>query len=508
MSNECRAKSFHPVALSLLVALASVILSHHVGYYQFGGYDLSPVIDVMYRLANGETPGRDFINTLPLSFLAYLDVAQFFLGVNWSTLIWAGSALFAATSMIVIYFGKVFLEGPLRVAAVAILAVPLLFTNHVWHNVFSAYVAVIFLVFFLGCLTSARPRPSYWIGAALSAGVLFYSKQNVGLPLSILLILFCAFRAWRFRDWAALAMIAVMFGSIAATTGLYMALLGVNTDAIAHIFGATKGRLIPSKQQLSEALAGPAPWIVALALLYVLGALHRMPASAFRRDVPVVCGFCLVLGGLTFLTNWDCKYNDVVLLMLPLAIILGTSAHAGGMEDGHIAIVRGRRSLFLATGVLVVVAATAGVTRQRMEAVGYGAFFERAPLTRIEGGLFSGLWVGPRMASARAELRDFVDRHPDARASLFCGPRIEFCYADLGAVSPRGFPLWWHPGSSYAMRDEHRLEQHFVVSKPKYLAFIRGDRTRMPRAVLDHVGRCYERTRHDGVLEFYIRTCR
>jgi hypothetical protein len=42
------------------------------GYRQFGGYDLSPLIDLSWRFSRGETPGVDFINTFPPLLLVFI----------------------------------------------------------------------------------------------------------------------------------------------------------------------------------------------------------------------------------------------------------------------------------------------------------------------------------------------------------------------------------------------------------------------------------------------------
>lgn len=494
------------ILLSVLVATGAIVFSHHFGYYQFGGYDLSPVIDLVYRLHNGEVPGRDFVNTLPLSFVAYLDLLQHVFGVNWSALLWGGSIAFAAASTVVIVFGRPLSDDRVCAAVIAILAVPLLVTNHVWHSVLTGYVAVIFLIFVLGSLTLPKPPPGYWIGVALCAGGFFFSKQNVGLPLTLMLLAFCSFRALKYRDVRSVGMIAAVLGSIAVTAIIYVAVLGIDLDQFAYTFTATSGRAVPSLEQISQTLIGRHVIAVELALLYLLWAFWKLPPAACPIETVIICVGFLAVGALAFLTNWDIKYNDAALVLVPLAFLIG--AVPPGNKDRTPGVARGRCALVVSAAFMIVMAFDAGAARKRMEGVGPGMFFERAPLARIENGVFSGLWTGPRMVAARTELGTFVARHPDASGSLFCGPRIEFCYADLALASPRGLALWWHPGSSYAMRDAHLIATKFVESRFRYLAFLRDDRTRMPQAVLDYIDHCYGRIGHDGVLEFYAQTCR
>jgi hypothetical protein len=106
--NEMRLHQYS-VYFAGFIILAAIGLSQYVGMRQFGGYDLSPVVDVLYRLDRGEIPGVDFINTLPLSFLAYLKLLASVFGPSWRTLIYGGSLSFAVCAMIVYCLSKPFM---------------------------------------------------------------------------------------------------------------------------------------------------------------------------------------------------------------------------------------------------------------------------------------------------------------------------------------------------------------------------------------------------------------
>ena len=58
----------------LVYIVAASAFSLYYGMEQFGGYDLSPVIDLQSRLARGEIPGVDFINTIPLTMVLILKI--------------------------------------------------------------------------------------------------------------------------------------------------------------------------------------------------------------------------------------------------------------------------------------------------------------------------------------------------------------------------------------------------------------------------------------------------
>jgi hypothetical protein len=60
-------------------------------------------------------------------------------------------------------------------------------------------------------------------------------------------------------------------------------------------------------------------------MVYALWVVARSPGIFCRRDpVMIVCLCCAAVGALAYLTDWDTKYNDVVLLLIPVLLILGT----------------------------------------------------------------------------------------------------------------------------------------------------------------------------------------
>ncbi len=53
------------VIIAILILIFASIFSLHVTSQQFGGYDLSPLIDLFWRIHNNQIPGKDFIYTFP-----------------------------------------------------------------------------------------------------------------------------------------------------------------------------------------------------------------------------------------------------------------------------------------------------------------------------------------------------------------------------------------------------------------------------------------------------------
>jgi hypothetical protein len=194
-----------------------------------------------------------------------------------------------------------------------------------------------------------------------------------------------------------------------------------------------------------------------------------------------------ICGVLPILTDWDTKYNDV---SLPVFCLLISSSF----------YVYSSRIIVVVIAVLGFGAVAGGINRQRMHDVGVGNFWEATELSTIKSGYFAGLNAGPRLNKLRIAIQNNL-KNPYPLNNVFCGPRIEFCYADNNLISPTGLPLWWHPGSSYPVKLESQIIFTFKKSNFDKLIFLEGDRTRMPQEVLMYIKNNYHLTYSDSVVE-------
>ena len=143
-----------------------------------------------------------------------------------------------------------------------------------------------------------------------------------------------------------------------------------------------------------------------------------------------------------------------------------------------------------------------GSVRERMYYVGPGVFWEPNPDKTIQDGYFTGLTVGNRLF-AILEKKQFEGFY-NGSESVFFGPRIEFLYAQFKLSSPKGLPLWWHPGSSYNKKDEKRIIKNFIQNDFKTLIFLKNDRTRMPEDLLLWIERNYKINDEENIyLDIY-----
>jgi hypothetical protein len=533
----------------LLFAIMVCCFAAWVGFWQFGGYDLSPLIDLQYRLSRGEEPGLHFVSTLPYSFVAWVDAWSVFFEPSWAGLIGANLFLYLASTLLVLrYWPNEF--GVLKKAViVALLAVPTLFTGHLWHSSMSQMIALAYCVLTIRFLLNQRRTEPWGLRACLSliTGILFFSKQNLGLPLigatTLLLLASRGHSVERKTIYeflviqaTGIASIGVVYGALVAspqaildsflfvryraslpremfdalgfrpTEVLLLALLtlgfyGMKRQAVVSkkwvmriaIF-AVSLMLVAALRRIGLFAHGighyDALLRVAVIMVWATWLLTPRAATQAADSLPTVFLFgVLVVAVLPLLSDWDSKFNNIPLVLAPMILLTPLSGS------------RQRLMVIAATALVLTAASAGGWVRQRMHDVGPGAFWQPGPLRVVNEGYFAGLHAGPLFHDVRREARLALNEAGRQRA--FCGPRIEFCYADNGLQSPVGMPLWWHPGSSYPLTIENDLIELFKSSQFTLLLFLRNDRTRVPKAISEYIDAEYIRQPEFVTLDVY-----
>jgi hypothetical protein len=479
------------ILLALYTAGASVFCIHY-GMRQFGGYDLSPLIDTQWRLAGGEAPGKDFICTLPLTLLFALKSWGLFLPSSWRSLLWINLLAFYLCAAVTVVYWPLSMPRRQRFAALVFMSLPVFVTNHLWHSTLSQYLAVAYLVATLRYFArngESATTPAD-LSMALLSGLLFFSKQNLGLPLVAMMTaaLFAAAVLKTVDRRRTGRFITCNLAGILGVALLYMWVLPVSPENMVATFTSVLGRAHITRDQ-ADALSFPIPLRISIPVLSALVFTRLNAREPFipSRDIPLAVA--LVASALPMLTDWDNKYNDAPLLLLCLMLLSDWPR-------------RPARATIIALALIVLAGAMQnGIVRQRMHMVGVGAFWQRAPLTPVADGYFDGLYASPRFHDVRREIQAALAQTKEPRAA-FCGPRLEFCYMDNALPSPRGLPLWWHPGSSYPLKLEATIIQQFDTDRFTLLLFLQGDRTRMPQPILDYIESKY--TRQDGFRELDV----
>ena len=174
---------------------------------QFGGYDLSPLIDLHWRLSNGELPQQDFINTLPYAEILLVK------SVSWGELSWLDLTyinIIAAFSVYVLIAicGRSQSSSHWYWLTALSLSLPLIYTNHLWHSSISQYLA---MLFFMATYVALDKRALSFLDYFMiffSAGLLITAKQNIAAPILLSAIFFFALPSQNKK-----VILAIFFGS-------------------------------------------------------------------------------------------------------------------------------------------------------------------------------------------------------------------------------------------------------------------------------------------------------
>lgn len=483
--------------------LLLTLLALPFGMRQFGGYDLSLLIDVGWRARLGQLPGEDYLSMLPPAFVATAEFGLLVSRDSFAGMVAIGAAQsILSVGVIVCALFRCRRADPatLSLAVCGTLA-PFYLTTHLWHSLQASQAAAACVVSGAWVWRSPRSRWAYAL-LAVASGWALVCKPNLGPPavVGVLVLLLLNPDARR--------------GSILSFIGASGVALAVCLASRIHPFRLLeayvefgRGRAgldmvlsgeLPASAQ-STALAG-----YVLPLLYLLIAWVPCGPSKRRNAVSADAAFG-ILGVLVafvgFRSNWDVKQNDWPLYFVSVAL-LAPPAREAGLPSGAQPLLRQIAAL-TAVAFASWSCFSLGSSRLRNELVGFGAFFELATLARIDWGVLRGVHAGPRLHAVIDSARARARRHaPDG--SVFFGPRMEFLYAQLGLPSPRGLPVWWHPGTSYHTRDSARILQAFIRNHFALAVFLKNDFTRMPAPLVDHIRSTYVRDdTHPDITVFH-----
>lgn len=453
------------------------------GNDQFGGWDYSILVDTGWREIHGQRPYVDFITPNPPSFNLGVWGAFRLFGVHWNSQLYA-IALVCVVSFLWIYW---LLR---RISASRLLALFLAFSVETltvlavcfwWYNDTSELAATVFLLSCLVCMKSVRVGWREWSSYSIALALVLLAKPNVaGLMVVCYVPLLIAGSAKRLKALAATAagvMLALgtMFAAHVSVAGMLVSYRAVAIERGGlHFFGVQGW----SKLRWGLFLVWFVPLIAPV--FWITGRLREEIRTKNWKETAYVLGLILPvpLAFYFILTNAEAKESETAILLVTLGIAL----IACGMAREKM------RRFFVAMAVWVtVVCLYFGVSRARV--YGIGPFYERTHnLQPLRDGFFEKMETTDRMMHVENEVRRAKASYP---GPIFLGPRLEFGYADLDIPSPRGWPVYYQPGTSFARRDVAALtavwrQQHFGT-----LIFLHGDRTFYPQSLLDAIDQEY-----------------
>jgi hypothetical protein len=482
----------------------------HAGRWQFGGYDMSVLIEMGWRQIQGQNPYIDFPTTTPPGFNLGIKYAYQLFGVTWDANLYF-SAIFACLTFLWMYWLMVRLSlGRLAAAAIsfAIECAGILTLCFWWYN---DSVLILAAVFFLSCLAYAgRPRAaSVQVSYVVSLTLLSLMKPNIaGVTISGGVVLLFLVTDRKIR------LVLLTLAAMAAAVGVLL-LNHVSIPAmlasyisVAKEHGSVRNGF--GFQQITGFDRYSALFWIAVLSVPLLGLVPKIFHLAGERNWKGIinCLFfplALMIALYGLATNGE--YRDVdctVLLAAGAVLTFGLRWNGPLLRRVYIAI------LFSSiTGDLYY-----GAERVRVNGIGPHVFFEwQDNQHRIEGGYLKNMRVSSTMIEVEQEIKLATEANP---GPYFFGPRLDFNYAVLGLPSPKHSPVWWAPGTAFAVADQARLIQVWQQHRFQTLIFLNADYaygtladffeyTFYPKEFLDIIDRDYVRDESYPFITVYHR---
>jgi hypothetical protein len=401
--------------------------------------------------------------------------------------------------------------------------VPFLVVGHLWHSSMSESIVLYALLttFVLIRVHNWKrgQRAEIFVHLALAESLLLLAKPNTAMAA----LVFClvAQMVARVRFWKILAAILV------ALVVDSLALRQVHTSLLAtvHVYSQLTSRFLPVEfveglflnPNVVGGLSSLAVYAVVLPPLWLLLRETLRDPLALKENAVLV----LALGAsavtlIGFGTNVEFKLVDASALMLGFTLWCLSLRVEGAPVGGWFNL--WRPGISYMTVVFFLFSVFLSASRARMQNVGeWGGDACGIPAEIDHADTFFGDFYNCRaFFSVLAESDAALAAHPGKR--IFFGPRMEFLYARDGLHSPRGLPMWWHPGSSYPESSEAEVERTWEDNHFDELLFLHRDRTRLPKAILAKIEREYvlaepqslqgfweEREEMDAHVDLYVR---
>jgi hypothetical protein len=476
----------------------------HFGNRQFGGFDLSVLIDTGWRLASGQKPYSDFVCTPPPGFYLGLKYAFQLFGVRWDAQLYAASLYACASFLWMYYLLGALLEtrAAAYLTALAIECASMLLLSFWWYNNITSIAACIFFFSCFLCLHNPNRRAS-WLSYAGSLVLLGLMKPNTAglLGLGGVALVFVASRR---RPMVVVLTLVAAAGAILALAINGVSLGGMLTSYRKAAIG--RGGLSTFGFFTAKPLDVFRDIVCVMALAAPLSLWERRFAPAIRRvDLrQTAIGLLLLLGPavsvFAMFSNGELKDVEWPLFIASGALLLFGASPLGD-PAAH-----GRLRRFYVAFLCSLMAADLymGAVRYRVEEIGYQMYFEwRDASHPVSVPFFSNLKASGRFQTVVEEVRQALKENP---GPVFFGPSMEFAYAAFGVPSPMHLPAWWDPGTSFARADEPALLKNWLNHHFAMLIFLKNDFTYYSPAFLSLIQARYSRDeRYSELTIFHVK---
>lgn len=401
------------------------------------------MIETGWREVQGQRAYVDFLTTTPPGFNLGIEYAYRLFGVNWNANLYL-TAIFACGTFLWIYWllVRLSLERAAAIAvAFAVECAGVLVLSFWWYN---DTVLTLAAVFYLSCLLYYKSPDSMptQVSYVASLALIGLMKPNVaGLTIAgcVALLFFASRKPTRLvlltLGGTALAVV-FLFANHVDTAAMLRSYLSVSREhgGLQAQFGF--------RQLDSFARISGITWIgfVSLPLLCTAG-LFRLRVHERQWRVAaylLLFPMALLVAAYGLVTNGE--YRDVECTLLLAAG--GVLAFTVRPDD------RVLRRIYVAILCTSIVGALwYAEARIRVYTIGPGVYFEwHDNQNRIVSGYLKDMRVSSTMVEVEREARLAMATNP---GPYFFGQRLDFNYAALSLPSPRNFPAWWEPGTSF-----------------------------------------------------------
>jgi hypothetical protein len=439
----------------------------HVGRWQFGGYDMSIIVETGWRQVQGQRPYVDFPTTTPPGFNLGIKFAYQLFGVSWDANLYF-TALFACQTFVWMYWLMVRLSvGRLAAMGIAfaIECAGMLTLCYWWYNDCTLILSAVFL---LSCLVYARQPRSAGVEFSyfLSLTLLSVMKPNiasvtiVGGVVLLFLVTGEKVRMILLTLGAAVAAVSVLMVNHVSIPAMLASYVSVAKEhgGLSAMFGYREMHLFDQHSALF--------W-VAVVSVPLFGIVSRIGEQVSERDwkgiaLSLFFPLALIIALYGLATNGE--YRDVectVLLAAGGALTFGLRWNGPLLRRVYIAIVFASIAGDLYYGAI----------RTRVYGIGTHLFFEwQDNQHRVENGYLKNMRVSAQLIELEREISAAKDENP---GPYFFGPRLEFNYAAQGLPSPEHSPAWWEPGTAFEASDNAHLIQVWQEHQFETLIFLK-----------------------------------
>jgi len=481
--------------LTIFISIALIVSATlWFGNRQFGGFDMSVLIDTGYRQLLGQKPYTDFYLGTPVLFYLGSDWAYRLFGLNWEAF-----PKFAAVFGIVTFLLHALLLKRLQLSTAWAISLALMTqalttvsVAYWWYNPMTAIT--VSLLATSGTLVLRTPGPLlHWWLYALCLFLAALSKPNSAGPM----ILFSSLALLIPSSTRKRALIFTAASAFAALG--FLAIHGISPFRVIEFYLGVAGRGIPSMERFED---GQLPWVnrmskVVIEITLILAAFHAygLRKSKVRTPALLILGGCALSGVYAFFTNGEPKVTDFPMLIVPVALFI--------LLDGK---TTARRVLIPLTVFLIATGFYFGSTRYRVSRI--DQFYQNPPISPVGDSIpfFQNLHSGGLLKDVLREADTLLNqRYGNQNRShlkVLFGPRIEFSYAALGVHSPIRMPVWWHGGVSFPLTYEDRIANQFVEHDFDLCIFLKNEFTYIPAKVFKKLLSDYVRTDQEALTVF------